>query len=53
MNEVRDFVKFIQNPKQNKIFKWAVLAQNPIQTESSILVRMDNYYKDFFKVNPQ
>ncbi len=50
LDEVKSFIKFMQNPNNNTNFRWAVLAQNPMQTALSILVRMDNYYRDIFKV---
>ena len=50
INEVKSFTKFMQNPNDNRDYKWAVIANNPLQTALSLLVSMDKYYRDIFKV---
>ncbi len=48
--EVKDFIQFAQNPNDNKDFRWAIIANNPLQTALSFMVIMDKHFKDVIKV---
>lgn len=46
VNELTEFINFIESPNPDASFKWAILTEKPNQTAFSLLIKEEPYFRN-------